>query len=145
MKYFNLTIKIIRMKKEVYYPLFSILGTFLIYWLFVLVLNFLNSQIVFPFVISILSIILFTYSLDVHHLIENNSNPTLKKLNFALLTVSITIMSSMVIWLIVLIIIEIYYIIPIIIHIIISILIYYILKREVIKYYNMKAQYINKA
>jgi len=131
MKSEKLTIRIIQKKKEVYYPLFTISISYMIYWVFILFISLADSQVVLPFLFLCIAIIIFTFSIDTYKF--------LKKMSVILLIgISITISFIAVLRLGFLILINFYYIIPISIHLLGSFLIYFILRREVKKYYFKK-------
>lgn len=128
MKSEKLLIRIIQRKKEVYYPLFTISISYLVYWIFIFFINLADSQVVLPFLFLSVSILSFTYSIDIYNV---------KKTKFVIFPVfiSISICFVGILRLGFLLLINFYYIIPISIHILVSFLIYFILRKEVKKYY----------
>ncbi|MFX1495178.1 MAG: hypothetical protein ACFFBZ_12905, partial [Promethearchaeota archaeon] len=116
MKLINLIVKITRRKKEVYYPIITMLITFLIYWMIILFTGLLNSQIILPFLLSCLAILILRYSLDIFHDFKENNEIISKFLIILLFSISIAIIFLVILRIIVLLVIDIYYIIPINIH-----------------------------
>ncbi len=137
MKSEKLLIRIIRRKKEVYYPLFTISISYLIYCIFILFINLADSQVVLPFLFLSVSILFFTYSNDIYNV---------KNTKFVIFPVFISTSISFVgiLRLGFLLLINFYYIIPISIHILLSCLIYFILRKEVKKYYFNKNNQIKE-
>ena len=138
----KLTKEIIRNKKEIYYPLFTIVIGFLVYWIIYLFIDCKNSRIILLFLLWSLAILIFKYSLDVNNGTIKTEKPTSKKLIFFLFLFSIAIFSVVILGLIILIIADIYYFIHISINLFIAILIYYVLQREVKKYYSINNEKI---
>ncbi len=138
MKSDKLIIRIIKSKKEVYYSLFSISVSYLLYLIFILFINLADSQVVLPFLFLSVTILIFLYSLDIYYDSKRYNESTSKKLIFFLIFFSIAISFIAVLRLIILILFDIYYLIPISIHFLASIIIYYILRKEVKKYYSTK-------
>jgi len=144
MKFINLVAKIIRSKKEVYYPIITILVTFLIYWMITMFTDILNSRLVFLFLLWSVVILIFRYSLDTYHTFKENNENVSKVLIILLFFISIAIIFFVLLRLIVLIIADIYYLIPINIHFFITALIYYVLHNEIKKYYIRKNKHISE-
>jgi hypothetical protein len=134
--------EIIRNKKEVFYPLFTIVIGFLVYWIIYIFIDYKNSLIVLPFLLWSLTILIFKYTLDVNNSNIKTEKPTSKRLIFFLLFFSIVMFSVVILDLVILIIADIYYFIHISINIFIAILIYYVLQREVKKYYSINNEKI---
>jgi hypothetical protein len=138
MKFINLAVKITRRKKEVYYPIFTMLITFLIYWMITLFTDVLNSQIILPFLLSCVAILILRYSLDIYHAFKKNNEIISKFLIILWFFISIAIFFLVILRIIILVVSDIYYIIPINIHLFIIALIYYVLHSEIKKYYLRK-------
>ncbi len=138
MKFINLAVKITRKKKEVYYPIFTILTTFLIYWMIIVFTHILNSQLILPFLLLSIAILIFRYSLDIYQVFKENNEIISKILIFLLFFISITFIFLVILRLILLLVVDIYYLIPINIHLFITALIYYVLRSEIKKYYIRK-------
>lgn len=134
----KLIIRIIQRKKEVYYPLFTISISYLLYWIIILVISFVDSQVVLPFLFWSVAILIFIYSFDMYYVSKNDNKSISKELIFFLIFISIAINFIVVLRLVILILFDIYYIIPICIHFLASVLIYYILRKEVKNYYSKK-------
>jgi len=134
--------EIIRNKKEVFYPLFTIVIGFLVYWIIYIFIDYKNSLIVLPFLLWSLTILIFKYTLYVNNSNINTEKPTSKRLIFFSLFFSIVMFSLVILDLVILIIADIYYFIHISINIFIAILIYYVLQREVKKYYSINNEKI---
>ena len=144
MKFINLAVKITRRKKEVYYPIFTMLITFLIYWMIIMFTGILNSQLILPFLLWSVAILIFRYSLDIYHIFKENNEIISKILIILLFFISIAFFFLVILRLIVLIVIDIYYLIPINIHLFITALIYYVLRNEIKKYYVKKDKHITE-
>ncbi|MFX0025980.1 MAG: hypothetical protein ACFE8M_06155 [Candidatus Hermodarchaeota archaeon] len=138
MKFINLAVKITQRKKEVYYPIFTILTTFLIYWMIILFTDILNSQLILPFLLSSIAILILRYSLDIYHAFKENSEIISKFLIILLFFIAIAIIFLVILRFMFLIVVDIYYLIPINIHLFITALIYYVLRSEIKKYYIRK-------
>jgi len=138
MKSDKLTLEIIRRKKEIYYPLFTISISYLFYWICILFISLADSQVVLPFLLLSIAIIIFTYSCDRYNTF-NNSAESFSKREILILIVIATIISVIAIFrLLSLILINFFYIIPICVHFLASVLVYYILRKEVKNYYSKK-------
>lgn len=133
----GLTRKSILNNKEAYYPLFTIIFTFLIYWITSLFIEFAYSHTIFPFLFFTLDIFIIKYALDFYRELKNKN---LNKTSILALFLSSIILLSLIIIieLILLLLRDILYLIPISIHLISIIIIYYFLRREVVKYYEKK-------
>lgn len=142
MKFINLAVKITRRKKEVYYPIFTILITFLIYWMIIVFTHILNSQLILPFLLLSIAILIFRYSFDIYQAFKENNEIISIILIFLLFFISITFIFLVILRLILLIVVDIYYLIPINIHLFITVLIYYVLRSEIKKYYIRKENLI---
>ncbi|MHA2430548.1 MAG: hypothetical protein ACXACC_05870 [Promethearchaeota archaeon] len=144
MKFINLAVKITRRKKEVYYPIFTMLITFLIYWMIIMFTGILNSQLILPFLLLSVAILIFRYSLDIYHAFKENNEIISKILIILLFFTSIVFIFLVILRLIILIVADIYYLIPINIHLFITALIYYVLRNEIKKYYVKKDKHITE-
>jgi len=144
MKFINLAVKITRRKKEVYYPIYTMLITFLIYWMIILFTGILSSQLVLPFLLLSVVILIFRYSLDIYHAFKENNEIISKILIILLFFISIAIIFLVILRLILLIVADIYYLIPINIHLFITALIYYVLRNEIKKYYIRKDKHVTE-
>ena len=142
MKSEKLILRVIQEKKEVYYPLFTITISYLFYWICILFISLANSQIILPFLLLSVAVLIFVYSFDMNNALKKKFESVSKKLVFFLIFVSIIISLIAIVRLIFLTLFDIYYIIPISIHILASVLIYVILRREVKKYYFKKYNHI---
>ena len=138
MKSEKLILRVIQEKKEVYYPIFTITLSYLFYWICILLINIANSQIILPFLLLSVAVLIFIYSIDMDKALKKKFESVSKKVVFFLIFVSIIISLIAILRLIVLTLFDIYYIIPISIHILASVLIYVILRKEVKKYYFKK-------
>lgn len=134
----KLTIKIIQRKKEVYYPIFTISISYMIYWIFILFISLADSQVVLPFLFLSVAILIFIYSLDRYNALKKEINSISKISVGFLIIISILLSFIAKLRLCILILIDSFYLIPICIHFFISVLVYYILRREVKHYYNKK-------
>jgi len=142
MKSEKLILRVIQEKKEVYYPIFTITLSYLLYWICILLFSIANSQIILPSLLLCVGVLILVYSIDMDNTLRKKNESVSRILLFFLILVSIIICSIAILRLIFLTIFDIYYIIPISIHIFASILIYVILRREVKKYYFKKRQQI---
>jgi len=144
MKFINLAVKITRRKKEVYYPIFTMLITFLIYWMIIIFTGILNNQLILPFLLWSVAILIFRYSLDIYYAFKENNEIISKILIILLFFTSITFIFLVILRLIILIVVDIYYLIPINIHLFITALIYYVFRNEIKKYYVKKDKHITE-
>lgn len=144
MKSNTIVIRIIKRKKEVYYPLFTLSITFLIYWILIIFINFTDSQVVLPFLIWNLTILAFRYSFDLYYEKKNEIESRSNQIFIFLFVMTIFTTSIIVLRLVVLIIFNIYYVIPISIDLFLSLLIYFVLRKEIKKYYSTKGKEISK-
>ena len=142
MKSEKLILRVIQEKKEVYYPIFTITVSYLFYWICILLFKIANSQIILPFLLLSVAVLIFAYSINMDNALRKKVESVSKIIVLFLILVSIIIGSIAILRLIFLTLFDIYYIIPISIHIFASILIYVILRREVKKYYFKKRQQI---
>lgn len=138
----KLIIRIIQRKKEVYYSLFSISISYLLCWILILFISFADSQVILPFLFWSIAVLIFKYALDMYHASKKNNESVSKKLIFLLIFISIIINFIVVLRLVILILFDIYYTIPTCIYFLASVLIYYILRREIKKYYSRKNKQI---
>jgi hypothetical protein len=140
---------IIRKKKEVYYPLFTILISFILYWLVSLIINKANSKEVLPFILITLNILSFKISYDLFKLEnkkwelekkENEESTHYKRKNRVFLSffMSFLIFLLIILELIILLLSDILYIISIGIHLITIVIIYFFLNWKIKKYYLLK-------
>lgn len=144
MKFINLAVKITRRKKEVYYPIFTMLITFLIYWIIIMFTGILNSQLILPFLLWSVAILIFRYSLDIYQAFKENNEIRSKILIILLFLISLTIIFLVILRLIILIVVDIYYLIPLNIHFFIIALIYFVLRNEIKKYYIRKDKHFTE-
>ncbi len=138
----KLIIRIIQHKKEIYYPIFTISISYFLSWLITLFVSFADSQVALPFFFWNIATLILIYSLDVYRISKKREDSLSKKLIFFLLLLSLTIHFIVVLRLVSLIFTTIYYLIPIGIYILVSILIFFVLRKEVIKYYLKKNKQI---
>ncbi|MFX0018343.1 MAG: hypothetical protein ACFFBT_09970 [Promethearchaeota archaeon] len=144
MKLINLAVKITRRKKEVYYPIFTMLITFLIYWMIIMFTGISNSQLILLFLLWSGAILIFRYSLDIFQAFKENNEIISKILIILLFFISLTIIFLVILGLIILIIVDIYYLIPLNIHFFITALIYFVLRNEIKKYYIRKDKHFTE-
>lgn len=138
----SLVIQIIQRKKEVYYPLFTLSITFLIYWILMIFINFTDGQVVLPFLIWSLTILIFRYSFDLYYEKKDEIESSSNRVFIFLFAMAIIITLIIVLRLSVLILFNIYYFIPISIDLLLSFLIYFVLRKEIRKYYSTKSKEI---
>lgn len=69
----NYVINIIRRKKEIYYSLFTVVLSFLIYFLIATLIDVADSQSIFPFFLLFFGILLIRNNLKLHLYIEDNN------------------------------------------------------------------------
>ncbi len=138
----KLIIKVIQQKKEVYYPLFTLSMSYFLSWLIIIFISFAHSQVALPFFFWSIAMLIFIYSLDVYHITKKSDDSVIKKLIFLLILISLVISLIVVLRLVILVFFNIYYLIPICIYLLISVLVFFILRREVIKYYLKKNKQI---
>jgi len=138
----KLIIKVIQQKKEVYYPLFTLSMSYFLSWLIIIFVSFADNQVALPFFFWSIAMLIFIYSLDVYHITEKSDDSVTKKLIFLLILISLVISLIVVLRLVILVFFNIYYLIPICIYLLISVLVFFILRREVIKYYLKKNKQI---
>lgn len=138
----KIIIRVIHQKKEVYYPLFTLSMSYFLSWLIIIFVSFADSQVALPFFFWSIATLIFTYSLDVYHIIKKNDDYVPKKLIFLMLLISLVINLIVVLRLVILVFFNIYYLIPICIYLLISVLVFFVLHREVIKYYLKKNKQI---
>jgi len=134
----NCAINIIRKKKEIYYSLFTVVFSFLIYFLIAALIDVADSQPIFPFFLLVLGILLIRYNLDAYLALREELNFNLILILFILFGLSLTFILGAIFGLALLLFINFSYIITIIINFLASILMYYILKKEIQKYYSKK-------
>ena len=128
---------IIRNRKEIYYPLFALICTFLLYLVLSFFIEFADSHTIYPFLFFTLDLFIIKYTVDFFSEVkENNLNNT----SMFILYVSLIIILSLfvILGLVFLLSSDIFYMIPISIHFISIFMIYYFLHREVVKYYEKK-------
>jgi hypothetical protein len=104
----------------------------------------LNSQLILPFLLLSVAILIFRYSLDIYHAFKENNEIISKILIILLFFTSIVFIFLVILRLIILIVADIYYLIPINIHLFITALIYYVLRNEIKKYYVKKDKHITE-
>lgn len=129
---------IINRKRQVFYPLFTIFVTFLIYWILSLFIDFADSETVFPFLFLTLDLFILRYFIDniIHHQKENDN---FKNISFLLIFIIGVLSILLVTSLVLLLLIDLFYLIPITIHFLAIIIIYFFLKHEVKKYFSIKS------
>lgn len=142
MKFKKLSIEIIRRKKEIYYPLFTISISYLFYWICILFISLADSQVTLPFLLLSIAIIILVYSFDIYTTFNNNTESFSKKIMFILIFITTIISFIAILRLLSLILINFYYVIPICVHFLASVLVYYILRKEVKNYYSKKNKQI---
>lgn len=134
----NFAINIIRKKKEIYYSLFTVVFSFLIYFLIAALIDVADSQPIFPFFLLFFGILLIRYNLDAYLASREELNLNSILMLFILFVLSITFILGAIFSLALFLFINLSYIITIIINFLASILMYYILKKEIQKYYLKK-------
>lgn len=134
----NFAINIIRKKKEVYYSLFAVVFSFLIYFLIATLIDVADSQPIFSFLLLVFALLLIRYNLDVYLASREDLTFNFILVLFILLGLSLTLILSAIFWLVLFLLINFSYIITIIINFLASTLMYYILKKEIQKYYLKK-------
>jgi len=139
----NWAINIIRKKKEMYYSLFTVVFSFLIYFLIAALIDVADSQPIFPFFLLFFGILLIRYSLDAYLASREELNFNLILLLFILFGLSLTFIIFAIIGLALFLFNDFSYIITFIINFLASILMYYILKKEIQKYYLKKNKELN--
>ncbi len=127
--------QIVLAKKEVYYPLFSILFSFLVYWLFVAFNDSANSPVIFAYLLSIMAIIIMMWSIDCHRSNQIGERKIPQSFILILFCSAILLMSFMVVWLGSYISEDHYYLIPVAIYILVSCLIFFVLKKAMKTHY----------
>ena len=138
MKSDKLILDIILRKKETYYPLFTITISYLFYWICILFISLADSQVVLPFLLFSIAIIILVYSFDLYNKFINNTKSFSKKIIFILIFIAALIIIIAILRLLSLILFNFYYLIPICVHFLASVLVYYILRKEVKNYYSNK-------
>jgi len=144
MKSDKLILRIIQEKKEVYYPLFTISISYIFYWIFILFISLADSQVVLPFLLLSVAVLTFTYSFDMYNAFKKKIESVSKRFVFSLIFIAIAVSIIAILRLVVLTLIDFYYLIPIFLHFLTSVLIYFILRREVKKFYIKKNRILNK-
>jgi hypothetical protein len=134
----NCAINIIRKKKEIYYSLFTVVFSFLIYFLIAALIDVANSQPIFPFFLLFFGILLIRYNLDAYLASREELNFNSILILFILFVLSLTFILGAIFGLALFLLFNLSYIITIIINFLASILMYYILKKEIQKYYLTK-------
>ena len=134
----NCVINIIRKKKEIYYSLFTVVFSFLIYFLIAALIDVADSQPIFPFFLLVFGILLIRYNLDAYLASREELNFNFILILFILFGLSLTFILGAIFGLVLFLFINFSYIITIIINFLASILMYYILKKEIQKYYLKK-------
>ena len=84
----NLVKGIIKNKKEVFYPLFTICIGFLIYGMIYILIDFTNSLVALLFLLWSLSILIFRYALDLHNVNMGAKKEISKKIILILFSLS---------------------------------------------------------
>ncbi|MBY9015202.1 MAG: hypothetical protein KGD68_05865 [Candidatus Lokiarchaeota archaeon] len=134
----NCAINIIRKKKEIYYSLFAVVFSFLIYFLIAALIDVADSQPIIPFFLLVFGILLIRYNLDAYFASREELNFNFILLLFILFGLSFTFILCAIFGLVLFLFISFAYIITIIINFLASILMYYILRKEIQKYYLKK-------
>ncbi|MBA7584366.1 hypothetical protein ES708_26319 [subsurface metagenome] len=134
----NFAVNIIRKKKEIYYSLFTVVFSFLIYFLIAALIDVADSQPIFPFFLLFFGILLIRYNLDAYLASREELNLNSILMLFILFVLSLTFILGAIFSLALFLFINLSYIITIIINFLASILMYYILKKEIQKYYLKK-------
>ena len=134
----NCAINIIRKKKEIYYSLFAVVFSFLIYFLIAALIDVADSQPIIPFFLLVFGILLIRYNLDAYFASREELNFNFILLLFILFGLSFTFILCAIFGLVLFLFINFAYIITIIINFLASILMYYILRKEIQKYYLKK-------
>ncbi len=134
----NCAINIIRKKKEIYYSLFAVVFSFLIYFLIAVLVDVAYNQPIFPFLLLVFGILLIRYNLDAYLASREKLNFNIIIILFILFGLSLTFIISAIIGLWLFLFFDFSYIITIIINFLASILMYYILRKEIQKYYLKK-------
>ena len=131
-------INIIRKKKEIYYSLFAVVFSFLIYFLIAALTDVADSQPIFPFFLLIFGILLIRYNLDAYFASREELNFKFILILFILFGLTLTFILLAIFGLALFLFSNFSYIITIIINFLASILMYYILNKEIQKYYLKK-------
>ena len=134
----NWAINIIRKKKETYYSLFTVVFSFLIYLLIAALIGVAGSQPIFPFFLLIIGILLIRFNLDIFLTSREELNFTIILILFILFGLTLTFILLAIFGLALFLFNNFSYIITIIINFLASILMYYILNKEIQKYYLKK-------
>jgi len=134
----NWAINIIRKKKEIYYSLFAVVFSFLIYFLIAALIDVADSQPIFPFFLLVFGILLIRYNLDAYFALREELNFNFILILFILFGLSLTFIIYSIFGLVLFLFINFAYIITIIINFLASIIMYYILRKEIQKYYLKK-------
>lgn len=140
----KLILEIIRRKKEIYYPLFTILLSYLFYWICILFISLADSQVVLPFLLLSIAIIILVYSFDIYKKFNDNAESFSKKKMFILIFIATIISIIAILRLLSLILMNFYYLIPTCVHFLAFILVYFILRKEVKNYYSKKNKQIDE-
>jgi len=128
---------IVRNHKEIYYPLFAIIFTFILYWILSLFIEFADNHTIYPFLFFTFDLFLIKFTIDFYSELRDKK---INCLSIILLYLSSIIILSIftLVGLISLLFSDLFYLIPISIHFISIFIIYYFLHREVVKYYKKK-------
>ena len=127
----------VRNHKEIYYPLFALIFTFLLYWILSLFIEFADSHTIYPFLFFTVDLFLIKCTIDFYSELKDKKMNNLSKLAFFLSLIIILSIFTLI-GLISLLFSDLFYLIPISIHFISIFIIYYFLHREVLKYYKKK-------
>ncbi len=134
----NWAINIIRKKKETYYSLFTVVFSFLIYLLIAALIGVADSQPIVPFFLLVFGILLIRFNLDIFLASREELNFTIILILFILFGLTLTFILLAIFGLALFLFSNFSYIITIIINFLASILMYYILNKEIQKYYLKK-------
>ena len=138
MEFLNVIKKNVQEKKEIYYPLFSIILFFLVNWIITLLINPTELYMAMSFLIGSFSFLMFICSRDIYYKVKSNEINLSKRIIFFFSCLSIVLSFTVGFYFIILIITNIYNIIPIGIYFLIMFLIYFIIKIQLRKYYKLR-------
>lgn len=131
----NISINIIREKKEIYYSLFAVVFSFFVYFLIAILIDVADNQPIFSFLLLFFGILLIRFNFDVYLTLRGKLNFNFLLNIFILLGLSLTFILYAIFGFSLFLFINFSYIITIIINFLASVLMYYILKKEILKYY----------
>ncbi len=134
----NISINIIREKKEIYYSLFAVVFSFFVYFLIATLIDVAENQPIFSFLLLVFGILLIRFNFDVYLTLRGKLNFNFLLIIFILLVLSLTFILYAIFGFSLFLFINFSYIITVIINFLASVLMYYILKKEILKYYLKK-------